>query len=154
MTHRLTEYQKSFAAIFHYRHRYWTVYSQCFFQYSSAVSYSGTTDDRCFVPCGLVSLMRSFLSGAVLSVPLTPMSPCLPSLSPSVSLPADMVKNQWLLYSVEGLMSANEILSAMSHPSDSCWDNDWQKDRVSSIIYDLSHTQTCTLLWAHQFMQT
>lgn len=30
--------------------------------------------------------------------------------------------------SVESLMSANEILSAMRHPSDNCLDNNWQKD--------------------------
>lgn len=43
-------------------------------------------------------------------------------------------------------MSANEILSAMSHPSDSCWDNDKQRDQLFSIFYDLTHTNMATFM--------
>lgn len=53
-------------------------------------------------------------------------------------------ENQWPLYSVEGLMSANEILFAMSHPSDSCWDTDKQRPQLFSITHDLTYTNTIT----------
>lgn len=72
----------------------------------------------------------------------------LPPLSLS---PCWYGENQWLLYSVEGLMSANEILSAMSHPSDSCWDSDRQKDRLPSIIYD-HHTNTQAHLYKYTLL--
>lgn len=43
-------------------------------------------------------------------------------------------------------MSANEILSAVSHPSDSCWDNDKQRDQLLSIFYDLTYTNMATFM--------
>lgn len=94
--------------------------------------------------------MRSFRS-MCLELPCPPASNVH---APSRLSPCWYGENQWLLYSVEGVMSANEILSAMSQPSDSCWDRDWLRDRLCSIIYDLSHTQTCTPLWEHPSMQT
>lgn len=139
MTHRQTEYQKILCSHLSLV----TDTERCTANtYSSAVSYSRTTDDRCFVPCDLVSLMCSFsLSCGSLcthvSYPPLSCPPCLP--------PCWYGENQWLLYSVEGLMSANEILSAMSHPSDSCWHN----GRTT-----LQHLTNITHTNMHTFMET
>lgn len=138
--------------MFHFRHRYLTVYSQCFFQYSSAVFYSGTTDDRCFVPSGLVSPMRSFLSVAVFSGPLTPMFAWSPLFSFSVFLPADMVKinGSSILWMVWCLLMKSYLLWVIHLIS--CLDNGWQRDHLTNIILDLSlkkHTHTQTHFYGH-----
>lgn len=132
-------------AIFHCRHRYCTVYSQYFFLYLSSVL---QRDFRWQVLCAVwfgftdvhFSLSWSFLCSSNSHVSLPPHS--LPLRLP----PCWYGENQWVLYSVEGLMSANEILSAMSHPSDSCWDNDKPRDQLFSIFYDLTCTNMATFM--------
>lgn len=59
---------------------------------------SEATYDRCWMFCSFTNV---------------------PPFSPAISFPCWYGENQWLLYSEEGLMSTNEILSAMSHSSDS-----------------------------------
>lgn len=83
--------------------------------------------------CGSLSLMCSFLSAAV------PQTQSL-LFSPSVPLSADTVKINDSSILQPGLTSANEILSALSHPPE-LLGYDWQMDHLI-IIYHLYLTNT------------
>lgn len=127
MAQRKTQYKKSIAPIFHYRHK------QPFFQQhlTAALQMTGAL-------CGSLSL--SFLSAAVLQTQSL-------LFSPSVPLSADTVKINDSSILQTGLTSANEILSAMSHPSE-LLGYDWQMDHLINIIYHLHLTNTHTS-WEH-----
>lgn len=123
MAQRKTQYEKSIAPIFHYRHK------QPFFQQhlTAALQMTGAL-------CGSLSL--SFLSAAVLQTQSL-------LFSPSVPLSADTVKINDSSILQTGLTSANEILSAVSHPSE-LLGYDWQMDHLINIIYHLYLTNTHT----------
>lgn len=93
---------------------------------------------RCWMGCGFTSVL--FGGGACLVPSVSTASffrPCL--------LPWSYSKNRWLPYSEEGLMSTNEILSAMSHSSEGYWDpTRWAADHPASFTIS-SKTPTFTL---------